>query len=138
MANITSPDSPFSISIDDKTGMPNSLTIEDQHGKITRSIAVNFVAEVGGVEKRHPTGGLLYENTEQVSGIVPSGKLSRVHKGTYDEYNQAAKLGSLDLTLHYRLYPTAWSQKTMLSEFSAPHAYYIGIFDQRLIGYAGS
>lgn len=32
----------------------------------------------------------------------------------------------------------AWSQKSMLAEFSAPHAYYIGIFDQRLIGYAGS
>jgi len=87
--------------------MPNSLTVEDQQGKITRTIAVNVVAEIGGVEKRHPTGGLLYENTEKVSGLVPSGQIRRIHKGTYDEYNQDAKLGQLDLTLHYRLFPTA-------------------------------
>lgn len=107
MAHITSPDSPFSISLDAKTGMPSSLTIEDQQGKITRSISVNVIAEIGGVEKRHPTGGLLYENTEKVSGLVPSGQIRRIHKGTYDEYNQDAKLGPLNLTLHYRLFPTA-------------------------------
>jgi hypothetical protein len=107
VAHITSPDSPFSISLDDHTGMPNSLTVEDHQGKITRTIAVNVVAEIGGVEKRHPTGGLLYENTEKVSGLVPSGQIRRIHKGTYDEYNQDAKLGQLDLTLHYRLFPTA-------------------------------
>lgn len=107
MAHITSPDSPFSISLDEKTGMPSRLTVEDQQGKITRSIAVNVIAEIGGTEKRHPTGGLLYENTEKISGLVPSGKIRRIHKGTYDEYNQDAKLGPLDLTLHYRLFPTA-------------------------------
>ncbi len=107
MAHITSPDSPFSISIDDATGMPNSLTVEDKHGKLTRKISVEMAVEVGGDEKRHPTGGLLYENTQKVSGLKPSGKIRRVHKGVYDEYNQQASLGGLELTLHYRLYPTA-------------------------------
>lgn len=31
----------------------------------------------------------------------------------------------------------AWSKKTMLSEFSAPHSHYLGLFDSALIGYAG-
>jgi glycosidase len=107
LAHIASPDSPFSIRVDDKTGLPTSLTVEDQRGKVTRELSIGLVAELGGTERRHPTGGLLYENTESVSGVAANGKISRLHKGTYDEYRQEAKLGPLNLTLHYRLYPVA-------------------------------
>lgn len=31
----------------------------------------------------------------------------------------------------------AWSKKTMLSEFLAPHSFYIGLFEEDLVGYAG-
>ena len=107
MKHIASSDSPFAISLDGKTGLPNSLTVEDGKGKITRPISISVTVETGGQEKRHPTGGLLYENTDFLSGVIASGSLKRIHKGVYDEYQQAAKLGELELTLHYRLYPTA-------------------------------
>lgn len=107
MTHIASSDSPFAITLDDKSGLPNSLTVEDGKGKITRAIAISLTVETGGEEKRHPTGGLLYENTEYLSGVSASGSVKRVHKGVYDEYQQEAKLGKLNLTLHYRLFPTA-------------------------------
>ena len=107
MKHIASSDSPFEISLDEKTGLPNSLTVEDGKGKITRPISISVTVETDGQEKRHPTGGLLYENTDFLSGVIASGSLKRIHKGVYDEYQQAAKLGELQLTLHYRLYPTA-------------------------------
>ncbi|MEY3028670.1 MAG: hypothetical protein RL198_67 [Actinomycetota bacterium] len=107
MAHISSPDSPFAIRIDDKTGLPNGLEIQDRSGTISREMNFALTAELGGSERRHPTGGLLYENTERVSRVIASGKISRLHKGTYDEYRQAAKLGSLELVLHYRLFPVA-------------------------------
>jgi N6-L-threonylcarbamoyladenine synthase len=31
----------------------------------------------------------------------------------------------------------AWSKKTMLSEFVAPHSFYVGVFEGGLVGYAG-
>jgi len=31
----------------------------------------------------------------------------------------------------------AWSKKTMLSEFVAPHSFYFGVFQGDLVGYAG-
>ena len=107
MTTIASSDSPFSITLDAETGLPNGLTVEDGQGKITRPIKISLTAEIGGQEKRHPTGGLLYEDTEFISGLVSSDAIKRIHKGVYDEYQQAAKLGQLDVTLHYRLYPTA-------------------------------
>lgn len=107
LANISSPDSPFSIHLDDKTGLPTGLTIEDQRGTVTRHFRVGLMADLGGMERRNPTGGLQYENTESVSVVEAAGKISRVHKGTYDEYQQEASLGPLHLTLHYRLYPVA-------------------------------
>ena len=107
MAHISSPDSPFSLHIDDTTGMPTALIVEDRDGQLTRELTISLKAELGGTERRHPTGGLLYENTESVEGVVATGKISRLHKGIYDEYQRPAALGPLTLTLHYRLYPVA-------------------------------
>lgn len=107
MAKISSSDAPFSITTDDSTGMPSSLSFHDDQGLLTKKISFEIVAEVGGTERRHPTGGLLYENTERLSGTKVFGGIKRLHKGTYDEYQQQAKLGELNLILHYRLYPTA-------------------------------
>ena len=107
MTALKSSDSPFSVSIDSKTGMPNGLIIEDSKGEISRSIAVSMSVEIGGTEHRNHTGGLYYKDTETLSNLVPTSKLKRLHKGVYEEYNQAATLGPLGLVLHYRLYPTA-------------------------------
>jgi glycosidase len=107
LAHISSPDSPFSLRLDPSTGLPIELTIEDQAGTISREISVELTAELGGTERRHPTGGLLYENTDSVSELKRSGTITRVHKGVYDEYQQQATLGPLSVTLHYRLYPVA-------------------------------
>ena len=107
MAHISSPDSPFSLDIDDATGLPCGLTVEDRQGILSRELSVSLMAELGGTERRHPTGGLLYENTDSVHDIKSTGKITRLHKGTYDEYQQDATLGPLSLTLHYRLYPVA-------------------------------
>jgi glycosidase len=107
VAHISSPDSPFSVAVDDATGLPSALTVEDQQGRLTRELSVTLLAELGGIERRHPTGGLLYENTESAHEVKATGKIARLHKGTYDEYRQDATLGPLSLTLHYRLYPVA-------------------------------
>jgi len=107
VAHISSPDSPFSLRIDDTTGLPSALTVEDQQGILTRELSVSLLAELGGSERRHPTGGLLYENTESVHDVRSTGKITRLHKGIFDEYRQDATLGPLSLTLHYRLYPVA-------------------------------
>ena len=107
MAHISSPDSPFSLHIDDTTGLPSALTVEDQQGTITRELSVSLMAELGGSERRHPTGGLLYEDTESVQDVKANGAITRLHKGLYDEYWQEATLGPLSLTLLYRLYPVA-------------------------------
>jgi glycosidase len=107
LTTISSSDSPFSITLDAKTGLPNAIQMKDNSGQISASLRMSVTAEIGGQERRHPTGGLLYENTEFLSDPVASRIISRIHKGTYDEYHQKAKLGSLNLTLHYRLYPTA-------------------------------
>ncbi len=104
---IFSPDSPARIEVDSATGFPTSLSVTDLLGEISRSWEMSMSVEVGGTERRHPTGGLMYDNTQKLSGVIPSGQLRRVHKGVYDEYQQDATLGDLSLTLHYRLYPTA-------------------------------
>ena len=107
MKKIVSADSPFSITIDETSGMPTGLSVEDRLGSLTKSISVELVAELGGTEHRHPTGGLLYKDTTSVREVVASGKISRLHKGECDQYQQSATLGPLDLVLQYRLYPTA-------------------------------
>lgn len=107
MLFVRSSDSPFSVAIDSKTGLPIGLTIEDGSGEISQSIAVSMSVEIGGTEHRNHTGGLFYKHTETLSDLIPTSKLRRLHKGVYEEYNQAAKLGPLSLVLHYRLYPTA-------------------------------
>lgn len=78
MAHISSPDSPFSLRLDPSTGLPIELTIEDQAGTISREISVELTAELGGTERRHPTGGLLYENTDSVSELKRS-EIGRAH-----------------------------------------------------------
>jgi hypothetical protein len=104
---IVSADSPFSLLIDEKSGMPTGLSVEDSRGSLSKAISVELVAELGGTEHRHPTGGLLYKDTTRVRDVVASGKISRLHKGECDQYQQTATLGPLDLVLQYRLYPTA-------------------------------
>ncbi len=104
---ITSPDSPASLTIDGHTGMPTQLCVEDSQGVLCRPIHMTVSAEVGGTELRHPTGGLMYDNTDMVEGIVLSSGLRRVHRGVCDEYQADAHLGSLRLTLHYRLFPVS-------------------------------
>lgn len=104
---ISSPDSPACLDVDGATGLPVSLTVTDLVGDITRSWEMTISVEVGGTERRHPTGGLMYDDTETFDAIAPHGDLRRVHKGVYDEYQQDATLGPLGITLHYRLYPTS-------------------------------
>jgi len=107
MSVLKSSDSPFSVSLDAKTGMPNGLTIVDGKGEISRPIAVSMSVESGGTEHRNHTGGLYYKDTETLANLIPTSELKRIHKGVYEEYHQAATLGPLSLVLHYRLYPTA-------------------------------
>ena len=107
MKRIVSADSPFSITIDEKSGMPTGLTLEDKQGSITKAISVELMAEVGGTEHRHPTGGLLYQDTTYISEVIASGEITRLHKGTCDQYQLTASMGPLELTLQYRLYPVA-------------------------------
>ena len=57
MTALKSSDSPFSVSIDSKTGMPNGLIIEDSKGEISRSIAVSMSVEIGGTEHRNHHSG---------------------------------------------------------------------------------
>ncbi len=107
MTVLSSADSPLSFGINPKNGMLNSLAFEDGDGEITRSLAVSLTVEIGGTEQRNHTGGLYYINTETLSDLIPASKLRRVHKGVYEEFNQDAHLGPLNLIVHYRLYPTA-------------------------------
>jgi glycosidase len=104
---ITSPDSPAHLTIDALTGMPLELGVEDSHGTLSRPIHMAVSAEMGGTELRHPTGGLMYENTEIVSGTSLTSGLRRVHRGVCDEYQADGTLGPLKLTLHYRLFPVS-------------------------------
>lgn len=104
---ISSSDSPFSVDIDDKTGLPVSLTLFDGIGQVTRIVSCSFSSEIGGTEHRHPTGGWLYEDTDSFSQPIVTSTLQRVHKGVFDENNLAASLGPLSIVFHYRLFPTA-------------------------------
>ena len=103
---LESADSPFCLELD-PNGLLRELRVEDHHGTLTQSIAMSLNFEVGGTELRHPTGGLMYENTDIISQITPSGVITRIHKGVYEEYRQEATAGALELTVLYRLYPTA-------------------------------
>ncbi len=107
MKKLVSADSPFSITIDEKSGLPIVLSVEDKFGYLKKALSVELIAELGGTEHRHPTGGLLYKDTVEVREVKASGKISRLHKGICDQYQQTAVLGPLDLVLQYRLYPTA-------------------------------
>jgi glycosidase len=104
---ITSPDSPAHLTIDATTGMPIELGVEDSVGVVRRPVHMSVSAEIGGTELRHPTGGLMYENTETVTGLTLTSALRRVHRGVCDEYQADATLGPLTLTLHYRLFPVS-------------------------------
>lgn len=138
MAHISSPDSPFSIELDPATGLPSALTMEDGAGTLRREITIGLTAVLGGTERRHPTGGLLYEDTETVTALTPSGKITRLHAGVYDEYRQDATLGPLSLTLHYRLYPTApyfeFAATLSASESTVIRNFHIDILTQELPG----
>ena len=104
---ITSPDSPARLDVEGDTGLPVGLTVTDLLGDLSRNWQMGLSVEVGGTERRHPTGGLMYDDTDILSELVPHGEIRRLHKGVYDEYQQDATLGPLSLTLHYRLYPTS-------------------------------
>jgi glycosidase len=104
---ITSPDSPATLTIDGGSGMPISLSVEDRDGVVSRDLTMSVSTEIGGSELRHPTGGLMYEGTESVTGTTLTSSLRRVHRGVCDEYQADGTLGPLRLTFHYRLFPVS-------------------------------
>ena len=104
---LSSADSPARLEINPTTGMLSALVLETSRGTFRRPIATSFGVTVGGQEKRDPTGGLTYDETSRWSAPTVLSGTSGVHKGVYHEFQKKGSLEGLELTFHYRLYPTA-------------------------------
>jgi len=104
---LTSPDSPCALRVDSTSGLPTRLLLTDADGEISRDISCGLSATVGGSEHRHPTGGLRYEDTEELGQLVASGIIRQIHRGSSLEFVQDATLGPLVLQLRYRIFPVS-------------------------------
>lgn len=102
-----SPDSPARVTVDTATGMVTRVEATDGYGIVSQDVTMGVVAVVGGIERRDPTGGLTYDDTVLWSDIQVTGSLAPVHRGVCHEFRQSATLGEMDVTLHYRLFPTS-------------------------------
>ena len=58
------------LDIDDKSGLPKSITLEKDKTKLNIAIQSQFKIEVGGHDRRNPVGGLEYYDTEWSSDVV--------------------------------------------------------------------
>ena len=102
-----SPDSPARVEIDNHTGMVTAIEVTDAHGDIRQDVSMGILAVVAGEERRDPTGGLTYDNTVQWSEPTLTGDRPAIHRGLCHEFRRAGQLGDLELTFHYRLFPTS-------------------------------
>jgi len=104
---LTSPDSPAALEIDTATGLPTALELEDSVGTLRRELSMTLGFHVGGNEKRDPTGGLTYEDTEHWNSPQISGVIGAMHRGVCHEFTAAGVVEDLNVTFLYRLFPTA-------------------------------
>lgn len=58
------------LDIDDKSGLPKSITLEKDKTKLNIAIQSQFKIEIGGHDRRNPVGGLEYYDTEWSSDVV--------------------------------------------------------------------
>ena len=58
------------LDIDDKSGLPKSITLENDKTKLNIAIQSQFKIEIGGHDRRNPVGGLEYYDTEWSSDVV--------------------------------------------------------------------
>lgn len=115
----SSADSPARIEIDQQTGMVTAIEVTDAHGAIRQDVQMGILAVVGGTERRDPTGGLMYDNTVNWSEPTVTGDRPAIHRGLCHEFRRSARLNDLDLTFHYRLFPTAPYVEVALTMASA-------------------
>ena len=104
---VSSADSPASLEIDTSTGLIRAIILETGNGAIRRELDCTLGITVGGVELRDPTGGLTYAETSRWTETIMNTGVHGVHKGACHEFRMTGKLHQLDVTFHYRLFPTA-------------------------------
>lgn len=104
---LSSADSPAKLEVSTATGMVTALILEMGEGFFRRPLSASLGITVGGSEKRDPTGGLTYEDTTRWSGPNLAPQTSSIHKGVCHEFQKKGQLNGLELTFHYRLFPSA-------------------------------
>ena len=105
--SLTSADSPCELLVNADSGLPQGLIVRDGDRVISRDLRCVLSATIGGTERRHPTGGLQYEGTEEFGQLVAEGNFRHIHRGGSLEYVQDASLGPLRLELRYRIFPVS-------------------------------
>ena len=103
---LSSADCRLAVHVDALTGLPASIS-STMEPRLSQSLSCTVSALLGGVEKRGWQGGVNYEDVAVETHPVTTGKPSRVHRGTRDEYSIPVRLGPLSGALRYSLFPTA-------------------------------
>ena len=103
---LASAETPFCLELDGHSGLPVGLSTEAGSGVVRWPIHCTARVEVGGTEKRDPTGGIAYEGTVSLTDLVlRSTDVRTTHAGTFIAYELDATMGPLDVTLQYWVFP---------------------------------
>ena len=101
--HIDSVESPISLVIDQMTGLPSSITKKIEDKTITQALVCSLEIEVNGSERRAPTGGIEYFNTQTFKETVIQGELREISSHHAAIFELPIKLGEIEFSLIYSL-----------------------------------
>lgn len=94
-------ESPISLVIDEVTGLPKSLTKKIDGNAVTQSLVCTLEIEVNGSERRAPTGGIEYYDTQTFKGTFASGPIRESSNHHAKTFQLPIKIGNVELSLVY-------------------------------------
>ena len=100
---IESLESPISLVLDQITGLPTSLTKTIDGQAITQDLSCSLEIEVNGSERRAPTGGIEYFDTEILDSTIINGKIHEKSNHHASIFEIPIKVGKVELSLVYSL-----------------------------------
>lgn len=100
---IESVESSISLVLESKTGLPSSITKNIDGKTVTQTISCSLELEVNGSERRAPTGGIEYFNTETCKDIIVIGEVRKISSHQAAIFELPVKVGEIELNLIYSL-----------------------------------
>jgi Alpha amylase, catalytic domain len=100
---INSVESPISLVIDHKSGLPSSITKKIEDKTVTQELVCSLEIEINGSEKRAPTGGIEYFDTRTFKDTAIQGEVREISSHHAAIFELPVRVGEIELSLIYSL-----------------------------------